>query len=223
MAYIPMTIGNADDVVSFFENAASFQTNNSSSTNSITAEVGEKYLLCAIRYTSSGTASDAAIASGATVDKVLVNNIATSTPRVKLYIVLCTATSNVIEMAGTGNMVSACKLRTGGSKFDIDPSLAPDAFYAGTLAYGGTATLTVTQKPKYIVYALANTATAGDFLTGIINVEEGTAYRYGYWTSAFRNEAWSNYSTYVTSITDSSVVIKNNYGAQARIEVAVFY
>lgn len=111
MAYIPMSIGKADDVVSFFENEASFQTNNSTGANTITAEVGKKYLICAIRHSTS-TASDCGVSSGATVDKVFVNNIATSPARVKMYIVLCTATATTITMIGTGNIVSAVKLES---------------------------------------------------------------------------------------------------------------
>lgn len=97
------------DIVSYF-NSASFTTNNSSSTNSVSVTNGKKYLLVAVRTTSSGTASNAGISSGATVDKTYVNNTTISDGRGKLYIVMCTATSSTITMKGSNNIVSVVPL-----------------------------------------------------------------------------------------------------------------
>lgn len=69
-------------------------------------------------------------------------------------------------------------------------------------------TITVTQKPRYIVLDIwsAYGSSYGGML-GIIDVENNTAKRMGYWNSAKREWTnWDNWTSYITSITSSQVV-----------------
>ena len=108
----------------------------------------------------------------------------------------------------------------------FDLSLPPDAKYQSTLSNGATYTLAVTQKPKYVVLTLkdsASSSTGSGYLFGIVNVETGVGYRYGYWSSAFRNDVWTNLNSYITSITDNSVTIANMYGTACYTTVGAYY
>lgn len=85
--------------------------NNANGTNSVSVTSGKKYLFIAIRHsTSSTTPGDAGISSGATVDKVYINNVLTYTPRVKLYVALVTATSSTITALGSSNICAVLPL-----------------------------------------------------------------------------------------------------------------
>lgn len=96
------------DVPTYFS-GISATTNNSSGTNSVSVTSGKKYLLVAIRV-STGSASDCSITSGATVNKTYVNNTTFSGGKAKLYVVMCTATSSTITVAGTNNILSVLPL-----------------------------------------------------------------------------------------------------------------
>lgn len=96
------------DVPTYFS-GISATTNNSSGTNSVSVTSGKKYLLVAIRV-STGSASDCSITSGATVNKTYVNNTSFSGGKAKLYVVMCTATSSTITVAGTNNIISVLPL-----------------------------------------------------------------------------------------------------------------
>ena len=96
------------DVPTYFS-GISATTNNSSGTNSVSVTSGKKYLLVAIRV-STGSASDCSITSGATVNKTYVNNTTFSGGKGKLYVVMCTATSSTITVAGTNNILSVLPL-----------------------------------------------------------------------------------------------------------------
>lgn len=104
-------------------------------------------------------------------------------------------------------------------------STAPSKTYTNAnLANNASATITVTQKPRFIVLSLCNKTNAQSFLTGIINVNKGTAYRFGYWSSAFHNEDWSSgYSNYITSVSSSGVTVTNAYGNAVTIVVGCYY
>lgn len=100
----------------------------------------------------------------------------------------------------------------------------PDALYTNAnMANGATATLTVTQKPRYIISAFLRTSTSGNYMFLITNVETGQGYRYGYWSSAFHNEVYNDPSIYITSITDTSIGIKNGYGGACYVTVGAYY
>lgn len=96
------------DVPIYFS-GISATTNNSSGTNSVSVTSGKKYLLVAIRV-STGSASDCSITSGATVNRIYVNNTTFSGGKGKLYVVMCTATSSTITVAGTNNILSVLPL-----------------------------------------------------------------------------------------------------------------
>lgn len=74
-----------------------------STNQTFSATSGKRYLVIAVRYSSSGTAADAGISSGATVDTVFLNNVATSNSRLKIYAAIVKATSSTVTMLGTAN------------------------------------------------------------------------------------------------------------------------
>lgn len=74
-----------------------------SSAQSFSATIGKKYLVVATRYSSSGTASNAGISSGATVDTLFINNQASTSGGLKLWSAIVTATSSTVTLLGTGN------------------------------------------------------------------------------------------------------------------------
>lgn len=101
---------------------------------------------------------------------------------------------------------------------------APDKSYTNaSMANNATASITVTQKPRYIVMSVSSTTNAGTFQVGLYDVENNTAYRYGYWSNAWQNGTWSTRSDYITSVSSSSVGIKNSWGGTARIAVGCYY
>lgn len=92
------------------------------------------------------------------------------------------------------------------------------------VANNGTKTITVSQMPKYITYfhTYYSSTNGGMFL--ILDVANNTAYRYGYWGNAFHNEDYtSGYSSYITSVSASSVTIKNAYGSAGNIAIGIYY
>lgn len=87
-----------------------------------------------------------------------------------------------------------------------------------------TKTITVSQMPKYITYFYTyySSNKGGMFLT--LDVANNKAYRYGYWSNAFHNEDYtSGYSSYITSVSASSVTIKNAYGPAGNIAIGIYY
>lgn len=75
-----------------------------STNQTFSATSGKRYLVIAVRYsTSSSAAADAGISSGATVDTVFLNNVATSNSRLKIYAAIVKATSSTVTMLGTAN------------------------------------------------------------------------------------------------------------------------
>lgn len=104
----------------------------------------------------------------------------------------------------------------------LDLSLPPDAIYTNaSMANNATATLAVTQKPKYIIAYFINASTG--YVAGIFNTETEKAYRYGYWSSAYKNSEWSNRDIYITEVSDSAVSIKNSYGSTCNVIVGAYY
>lgn len=110
----------------------------------------------------------------------------------------------------------------GGSSFDFGE--APDAKYVATLGNGSTASIPVTQKPRYILFGMFPTTGAqGAGLIGCYDVENNKAYKYGYWSSADQSGNWDNVSNYITGVTSSAVAIKNSYGVSCRILCGCYY
>ena len=110
----------------------------------------------------------------------------------------------------------------GGSGIDL--SKAPDAIYTNAnMSNNATASLAVTQKPKFITVSISGLGTAGNFGFGIINVDTSTAYWYAYYSSAFHNEVWTIWTDFITSVTSSTVSIKNAWGSAVRMDVGAYY
>ena len=74
-----------------------------STNQTFSATSGKRYLVITIRYSTSSAAGDAGISSGATVDTVFLNNVATSNNRLKIYAAIVKATSSTVTMLGTSN------------------------------------------------------------------------------------------------------------------------
>lgn len=70
---------------------------------SFSATVDKKYLVVAVRSSSSSTPRDAGISSGATVDTVFLNNVVTANSRLKIYAAIVTATSSTVTMLGAND------------------------------------------------------------------------------------------------------------------------
>lgn len=69
-----------------------------------TAEIGKRYLVFALRYSGSGAgASDTGIQSGATVDTVFINNVATTGRNIKIWVAIVKATATTVTIMGTSN------------------------------------------------------------------------------------------------------------------------
>ena len=103
--------------------------------------------------------------------------------------------------------------------------VAPSKVETYTNVSNGTSkTITVTSKPRLITFFFTYySATKGGMFLCYDTVNN-KAYRYGYWNSAFHNEDFtSNVSGYITSVSSSSVVIKNNYGSAGNIAVGIYY
>ena len=119
-----------------------------------------------------------------------------------------------------------CTLRTkggGGGKM-TDLSSPPNAVYTNaSMANNATATLAVTQTPKYIVICMNAQTSAYNYGTLIINVEDNTAYMIGYWSSTFQNQVYSAWTDFITSVSDSSIGIKNAWGSTVRMDLCVYY
>lgn len=115
----------------------------------------------------------------------------------------------------------------GGGGSDVKLGQVPDATWAnnGTnLSPNSTATVSVSQKPRYImIIMLSNNAREG--LIGFYDTQRNEAYRYGYWSSTRQDGVWTNYTSYITSVTDSAVTVKQAYstGQNIRTWVNCYY
>ena len=100
----------------------------------------------------------------------------------------------------------------------------PDALYINNeMATNATATLSVTKKTRWIIAVFANKDTVNSFLVGLLDVENNVGYRYGYWEGAGREGDWINWGNYITSITDTTISIKNGFGARCVTRVGAYY
>lgn len=100
----------------------------------------------------------------------------------------------------------------------------PDALYRNNnMGNNGTATLVVTKKPRWIIASYVHTTQTNSYFVSVIDVENGTAYRYGYFDGANHDETWSNWQNYFPSITDTAISIKNAYGNTCGVRVGAYY
>ena len=106
-----------------------------------------------------------------------------------------------------------------------DLSSPPNAVYTNaSMANNATDTLAVTQTPKYIIICMNGQAASYNYGTLIINVEDNTAYMIGYWSNTFQNQDYStNWTDFITSVSDSSISIKNAWGSTVRMDLCVYY
>lgn len=105
-----------------------------------------------------------------------------------------------------------------------DLSSPPNAVYTNvSMANNATATLAVTQMPKYIVICMNGQTSSYNYGTLIINVEDNTAYMIGYWSSTFQNQVYSAWTDFITSVSDSAIGIKNSWGGTVRMDLCVYY
>lgn len=115
--------------------------------------------------------------------------------------------------------------RTGGGG-GVNLSDAPDANYTNAnMANNATATLAVTQKPRFIMICLTTTsASLFNYGTIIIDVVNNSAYILGYWSGSFHIQSYSaQWTNYITSVSSSSIGIKNAWGSSVRMLVGAYY
>ena len=99
----------------------------------------------------------------------------------------------------------------------------PDVSWtSANMSINSTRTITVTQKPKYIQMLFINLNVSSGF-SGIFDVKNNKTFRSGYYYSTIHNEAWSNYTDYITSVSASSVTVKNGYGNNCAVVVNIYY
>lgn len=114
----------------------------------------------------------------------------------------------------------------GGSGSDIYLGQAPDATWASNgsnLNNNVVATVAVTQKPRFVMVIMLS-SNAKEGLIGLYDVKNDKAYRFGYWSSAKQDSIWTNYSSYITSVTDTTVTVKQVYSnASVRTWVNCYY
>lgn len=105
----------------------------------------------------------------------------------------------------------------------VDFSAAPDQTYQNSsLANNATVNISVVKKPSWIIFTLSATNTSGVYQVGILNVEKNTAFRW-YYSSSYVAAPWTNINLYITSVTDTTVSIKNSWGVASRVYVAIYY
>lgn len=98
----------------------------------------------------------------------------------------------------------------------------PDALYKNnSMAFDATATLAVTKKPRFLILSIVNASTY--YMVGLLDVENETAYRYGYYGNANHDAAWEGWQSYFTSITDTSVSIKNKFTNNCNVRLGAYY
>ena len=101
----------------------------------------------------------------------------------------------------------------------------PDALYSNnSLAANATATLAITKKPRWIILVF-NCAqiSSGRFVVGVIDVKNNAGYRYAFFDNDNHNEVWSGWTAYITSITDTTITIKNSLGYSCFVRVGAYY
>ena len=107
----------------------------------------------------------------------------------------------------------------------LDLGMPPNASGAwASVPAGGTKTIPVTQMPSFIFLIII--PNGGGVLTRLLNVETEICYQYSFYSSAWHLETVpdTDWTTRITSITDSSVTIKNKDTSNTqRMAVGIYY
>jgi len=102
----------------------------------------------------------------------------------------------------------------------------PDKTYQNaTAGSSGTVTISVTQKPRYIVIGHWGRTTNYYGFLGIVDVVQNKAYRMGQRSAGAYAEDWSSsYASYFTTISATQVIYDlSAFGANSRVQIQIFY
>jgi len=122
--------------------------------------------------------------------------------------------SGMKKMSSSGYAFSTNKLNKFGK--------APDAYKIAKLSSGATMSVTVTQKPKFLIYTYVYNVDT--IITTTVDVSSGKAYALAYWSSADRSEdVSSDWQDYITEITNTTVTLKNKTSNARRFILACYY
>ena len=100
---------------------------------------------------------------------------------------------------------------------------SPNVEYTNAnMANNATASISVTQKPRWINFFIDSTGTTYAWY-GLYDVENDLCMRCGYYGNAIRGWSLWDPSTYITSVTSSAVNVKNSSGVTARMVVEIYY
>jgi hypothetical protein len=116
-----------------------------------------------------------------------------------------------------------CQLKKKGGSEEIDISNPDVTWTKYHMADGTSQNISVNKKPRLISCVFFNANTAGTGFTGLYDIKNNKTFRSGYYSSAFHNATWSNVSSYITSVTDSNVTIKNAYGELLNVAINIYY
>lgn len=115
-----------------------------------------------------------------------------------------------------------CSSGGGGSipSFGSEPDVV---FYNFNAPSSGSKSITVTQKPRYIVYTQVRKASNYTYFTGIIDVENNQAWRVGY-ADADLNGSWTSWVNTFTTVSSSAVVLDYSVANYSKaVAVQIFY
>lgn len=102
--------------------------------------------------------------------------------------------------------------------------LAPDKYWQGNISGSGSQTITVTQKPRYVIFMIAQYgATNGYSGIFIFDAQNITGIYYRYQSSGYTNGDFDDASGWLTSVTASSITVKNNMSSTVRAAVIIYY
>jgi hypothetical protein len=124
------------------------------------------------------------------------------------------ASGDIVKMGGAGHLVSSLPINL----------LAPDKYWQGNISGSGSQSITVTQKPRYVIFTIAqygaNNGYSGTFIFDAQNI---TGIYYRYQSSGYTNGSLDDASGWLTSVTASSITVKNNMSSTVRGTVIIYY
>lgn len=127
------------------------------------------------------------------------------------------SSGDIVKMGGAGYLYE--------TQFP-DFAGAPDVnWYNMTAGSSGTASITVTQKPRYIICAITSRNSNYSFRTIFIDVENNKGWAIGSDSATAKNEDFSSkISTLFPTISASSVVYSYVlWGANHRVNIGIYY
>lgn len=103
--------------------------------------------------------------------------------------------------------------------------MTPDKVYQADMSSTQASSISVTQKPRYIIYTLARYGNnSGQFFTAMIDTSNtSTIYRMTYTASGGYAYGTDTYSTYIQNVSSSTVTVKNPWSYTVRGTVAIYY